>query len=61
MNKGGTIALVHQPRKPGATESDADEAGHKIMAYLKDAGFERIILHKKNMKPVTSVCVMGIA
>jgi SAM-dependent methyltransferase len=61
MNKGGTIAIVHQPRKPGSTGSDADNAGHKIMACLKDAGFEGIVLHKKNMKPVPTICVMGSA
>jgi ubiquinone/menaquinone biosynthesis C-methylase UbiE len=61
MNKGGTITIVHQPRKPGSTASDAMEAGNKISSFLKEAGFERIAIHKKNMKPVSAICVIGSA
>jgi hypothetical protein len=61
MNKGGTIAVVHQPRKPGSTALDAMEAGNKISSLLKEAGFKNIVIHKKNMKPVATICVMGNA
>jgi ubiquinone/menaquinone biosynthesis C-methylase UbiE len=61
MNKGGTIAIVHQPRKPGSTALDAIEAGHKISSFLKEAGFEKNVIHNKKMKPVSAICVMGNA
>jgi ubiquinone/menaquinone biosynthesis C-methylase UbiE len=35
----GSIALVHQPRIPGATEDDATEAGERFARYLEMAGF----------------------
>jgi hypothetical protein len=47
------------PMESGSTSSDAVEDGNKISSFLKDAGFERIIIHKKNMKPVSTMCVMG--
>ena len=61
MNKGGIIAIVHQPRKPGSTTLDAIEAGNKISSFLEKAGFEKITVHEKNMKPVVTICVMGKA
>jgi len=61
MKKGGTLALVHQPRKPGATGRDALEAGNRMSVLMSDAGFERIGLHVREMKPVETVCALGIA
>jgi ubiquinone/menaquinone biosynthesis C-methylase UbiE len=61
MKKGGTIAIVHQPRTPGSTASDAVEAGNKISSFLKEAGFEKIAIHNKKMKSVSTICVMGNA
>ena len=61
MNKGGTIAIVHQPRKPGSNESHAIDAGSRIASFLKDAGFDKVIIHKKKMKPVAAICVLGNA
>jgi len=57
MIDGGTIALVHQPRKPGATDADATDAGNNFSDLLQQAGFENIKIHKKIMKPVSTVCV----
>jgi SAM-dependent methyltransferase len=59
MNKGGTIAIVHQPRKPGSNESHTIDAGNRIASFLTDAGFERVRIHKKKMKPVDAICVIG--
>jgi ubiquinone/menaquinone biosynthesis C-methylase UbiE len=59
MNKGGIIAIVHQPRKPGSTALDAIEAGNKISSLLKEAGFERITVHTKNMKSAPTIYVIG--
>ena len=61
MKKGGTIAIVHQPRKPGSNESHAIDAGSRIASFLKDAGFDKVIIHKKKMKPVAAICVLGNA
>lgn len=56
---GGIIALVHQPRLPGATEDDATEAGEKFASYLEAAGFKDIKVERKMMKPVSTVYVQG--
>lgn len=55
----GIIAIVHQPRKPGAKEKDSTEAGEQFSEYLKKAGFKDIRIEKKMMKPVPTVCVLG--
>src|SRR5262249_27870738 len=37
LSPGGIIALVHQPRNPGATEEDATKAGEKFARFLEEA------------------------
>lgn len=59
MSKEGTIVIIHQPRKPGSTQSDADEVGEKISSLLKKAGFKNIAIHNKNLEPVAAFCVIG--
>jgi ubiquinone/menaquinone biosynthesis C-methylase UbiE len=59
LRPGGIIALVHQPRNPGATEADATEAGEKFGRDLEMAGFEAIKVERKLMKPVSTVYVQG--
>jgi trans-aconitate methyltransferase len=59
LRLGGLIALVQQPRKPGAKEEDTIEAGEKFAEYLKAAGFKEIKIEQKKMKPVSTVCVLG--
>ena len=59
MSKSGYIALVHQPRKPGSTDKDALDAGNKFSILLEKAGFKDIEIHKKKMKPVSTICVIG--
>ena len=59
MKHGGMIAIAHQPRKPGSTEQDSDEAGEKFSKYLEDAQFKNVRIEKKMMKPVPTVCVLG--
>ncbi len=56
---GGIIALVHQPRIPGATEDDATEAGERFARDLEMAGFKDIKVERKMMKPVSTVYVQG--
>jgi SAM-dependent methyltransferase len=60
MKHNGIVAIVHQPRKPGATEQDATEAGERFSTYLERAQFRNIRIEKKMMKPVSSVCVLGV-
>jgi len=59
LRPGGVIALAYQPRKSGATEKDADDAGDNFADYLQRAGFKDIAIEKKIMKPVSTVCVLG--
>ena len=59
LRKGGIIALVHQPRIPGATEDDATEAGERFARYLEMAGFKDIKVERKIMKPISTVYVQG--
>jgi cyclopropane fatty-acyl-phospholipid synthase-like methyltransferase len=56
---GGIIALVHQPRIPGATEDDATKVGEEFARYLEMAGFNDIKVERKMMKPVSTVYVQG--
>ena len=60
MAKGGTIAIVHQPRNPGSTDKDTQNAGSKFFRILLEAGFEDIRVEEKVMKPVPAICLLGI-
>jgi ubiquinone/menaquinone biosynthesis C-methylase UbiE len=59
MKHNGMIAIAHQPRKPGSTEQDSDEAGERFSKYLEEAQFKNIRVEKKMMKPVPTICVLG--
>jgi ubiquinone/menaquinone biosynthesis C-methylase UbiE len=59
MSEDGVIALVHQPRKPGATEADSEQAGQTFSAYLTQAGFHEITIERKPIKPVSVICILG--
>jgi SAM-dependent methyltransferase len=58
MKLGGVIALTVQPFK--GTDETSKEYGYQIMNHLEHAGFTNIRMEMKNMKPVASVCVLGI-
>jgi ubiquinone/menaquinone biosynthesis C-methylase UbiE len=60
IKPGGLIALVQQPRRPGASEQDTDSDGKKFANHLKNAGFSKIKIEKRIMKPVPTVCVIGV-
>ena len=60
MRPDGTIAIALQPRWKGATDGDAQTAGHELVAQLKAAGFDQVRLEFKRMKPVSVVCAMGV-
>ena len=59
MNDKGVIAIVHQPRKPGATDKDAEKAGEKFKAFVQEAGFANVKVEWKKMEPVSVICVIG--
>jgi ubiquinone/menaquinone biosynthesis C-methylase UbiE len=59
MKPHGIIAIVHQPRKSGATDQDSNDAGDQFSKYLEKAQFKNIRIEKKLMKPVSTVCVLG--
>jgi cyclopropane fatty-acyl-phospholipid synthase-like methyltransferase len=59
LRTGGIIALVHQPRLPGATEEDATKEGERFAHHLEMAGFKDIKVERKMMKPVSTVYVQG--
>jgi ubiquinone/menaquinone biosynthesis C-methylase UbiE len=59
MTPHGVIAIVHQPRKPGATDQDSTDAGDRFSKSLEEAQFKDIRIEKKLMKPVSTVCVLG--
>lgn len=58
MRPGGRIAIVSQPRCPGATTETTVAAGHEIVTCLTEAGFTRIRSDTLALKPPV-VCVIG--
>jgi ubiquinone/menaquinone biosynthesis C-methylase UbiE len=51
----GRIAIFEQPFR-----GDPHEAGQKTFAILSEAGFKRLNVTEKPMKPVATVCVEGL-
>lgn len=60
LKLGGLIAITEQPRSRGATDETAQRMGKEIAVALREAGFSRIRLETKKMKPVSAVCVLGV-
>ena len=60
LKPGGSIALAIQPRISNASEATSQATGKFLVKLLNEAGFDRIELKSKLMKPVSSVCVLGI-
>lgn len=58
MKPGGVIALTVQPFN--GTDETSKEHGHQIRNHLQKAGFTNVRMEMKSMKPVASVCVLGI-
>ncbi|HWZ30457.1 MAG TPA: methyltransferase domain-containing protein [Bryobacteraceae bacterium] len=59
LKPGGAIALAIQPRNKGATEDHAYQAGRGLADAMKKAGFSDIHSEARQMKPVSTVCVLG--
>jgi ubiquinone/menaquinone biosynthesis C-methylase UbiE len=60
IRPGGRIAIVSQPRCPGATAQTTVAAGRQIAARLCEAGFTRIRSEMLGLEPPV-VCVIGDA
>ena len=56
MAPGGSIALTLQPRRPGATRSDAASAAEAMGASLQSAGFGEVRAELLEMAPVPAAC-----
>ena len=60
LKPAGRIAVTFQPRLPGATEEDAQRTGQVMVENLERAGFSQVRLETKAMKPVSTVCALGV-
>lgn len=58
LRPGGRIALVSQPRCPGATAATSAAAGDRLAGQLSDAGFESIRIEALELDP-PAVCVLA--
>src|SRR5215469_1600222 len=59
LKPGGVIAIILQPRW-ARTESEVKEIGAELLALLSSVGFHQTRMEFKPMKPIASVCVLGI-
>ena len=59
MRPGGRIAIVHQPRGPGATDASAVAKGEVIAAALTHAGFSEVRVQVMKLKPAVG-CAIGV-
>jgi SAM-dependent methyltransferase len=58
LRPGGRIALVSQPRCPGATPATSAAAANGLAGLLTDAGFERLRTEMLDLDP-PAACVLG--
>ncbi|THE11622.1 class I SAM-dependent methyltransferase [Bacillus timonensis] len=60
MKENGVITITVQPFMKGATEESSKRLGIEISNQLKDAGYSNIKMELKKMKPIATVCVLGV-
>jgi SAM-dependent methyltransferase len=58
LRPGGRIALVSQPRCPGATAATSAAAADELAGLLTDAGFEHLRTEMLDLDP-PAACVLG--
>ena len=58
LRRGGRIALVSQPRCPGATAATSAAAADELSALLAQAGFEYLRVETLELNP-PAVCVLA--
>ena len=59
LKPGGVVAIILQPRW-ARTESEVKQIGAGLLALLSKVGFHQARLEVKPMKPIASVCALGI-
>ena len=57
---GGIVAVAVQPRSRNAKEGAARETGRWLLESMRAAGFNEVRLEAKRMKPVSTVCAVGV-
>jgi len=57
---GGLVAVAVQPRSKNAKERTARETGRLLVENMRAAGFNEVRLEAKRMKPVSTVCAIGL-
>jgi SAM-dependent methyltransferase len=60
VRTGGLVAVAVQPRTKNAKERTARETGRSLVDNMRAAGFSEVRLEAKRMKPVSTVCALGI-
>jgi ubiquinone/menaquinone biosynthesis C-methylase UbiE len=60
IKKNAVIAITVQPFIKGATEETVKQIGKEISNQLKEAGYSDIKMELKQMKPIATVCVLGV-
>jgi SAM-dependent methyltransferase len=58
MKPNGMIAITTQPRW-ATSEQMVDEVGDQLIQWLSQAGFGSIRREKKELEPVSAMCVLG--
>jgi ubiquinone/menaquinone biosynthesis C-methylase UbiE len=58
LRPGGRIALVSQPRRPGATANTSAAVADELAEQLTDAGFEHLRTEMLDLDP-PAACVLG--
>lgn len=57
---GATVALTMQPRGSGVSDRHTRQAGERMAAALRDAGFSDVRLHTLPLQPVDAACAVGV-
>ncbi len=60
VRPGGLVAVAVQPRSKNAKERTARETGRLLVENMRAAGFNDIRFEAKRMKPVSTVCAIGV-
>ena len=60
LRAGGRIAIVSQPRCPGATQETSVKAADELVEKLTAAGYACVHVETLNLSPPV-VCVLGTA
>jgi ubiquinone/menaquinone biosynthesis C-methylase UbiE len=59
LKPAGWCALGVQPRQKGATDDHAYHAGRGLADAMNKAGYREVHVESRQMKPVSTVCVLG--